>query len=116
MVVAGANVPDSKLLGATLDAIVGSCPSLDDRPVLLADRAYRTRTAFAAGWSRGYEPHLRRQGEGGRWVVERTLAWVSKCRGLLVRWEKKAQNYLGLLQIACALLWYRRLWRAGLLR
>jgi putative transposase len=43
-----------------------------------------------------------------RWVVERTLAWLSKCRGLLVRYEKKASNYLALLQLACALLWSRR--------
>jgi transposase len=41
-------------------------------------------------------------------VVERTLAWLSKCRGLLVRYEKNAINFLGLLQLACALLWMRR--------
>jgi putative transposase len=35
------------------------------------------------------------------WVLERTLAWLSKCRGLLVRYEKKAENYLGLI-------WFRR--------
>lgn len=33
---------------------------------------------------------------------------VRKTRGLLVRYEKKSANYLGLLQFACALLWYRR--------
>jgi hypothetical protein len=44
-----------------------------------------------------------------RWVVERTLGWLSKCRGLLVRYEKKSENYLGLLQFACALYWYRKL-------
>ena len=43
-----------------------------------------------------------------RWVVERTLAWLSKCRGLLVRYEKKAINFLGRLQLACALIWMRR--------
>jgi hypothetical protein len=49
-------------------------------------------------------PHLRRMGEAKldpngqkthparRWVVERTLAWVSKCRGRLVRDEQKAVN------------------------
>ena len=44
-----------------------------------------------------------------RWVVERTFAWRSKCRGIVIRWEKKADNYLGLLQLACGLLWFRRL-------
>jgi transposase len=46
-------------------------------------------------------------------VVERTLGWLSKCRGLLVRYEKQSENYLGLLQFACALYWYRRLPAAG---
>jgi transposase len=36
------------------------------------------------------------------------LAWLSKCRAILVRWDKKAENYLGLLKLACALLWFRR--------
>ena len=51
-----------------------------------------------------------------RWVVERTLAWLSKCRAVLVRYDKKAANYLGVLQLACALLWFRRQWRLAILR
>jgi putative transposase len=43
-----------------------------------------------------------------RWIVERTLAWLSKCRAILIRWDKKACNYLGLSKLACALLWFRR--------
>ena len=35
-----------------------------------------------------------------RWVVERTFGRLSKCRGLLARYEKKSENYLGLLQFA----------------
>ena len=47
------------------------------------------------------------------WVVSAgwwkgRIAWLSKCRAILVRWDKKACNYLGLLKLACALLWYRR--------
>ena len=49
-----------------------------------------------------------------RWVVERTLAWLSKA--VLVRYDKKAANYLGVLQLACALLWFRRQWRLAILR
>jgi putative transposase len=33
---------------------------------------------------------------------------LSRCRGILIRWEKKAQNHLVLLQLACGLLWFRR--------
>jgi putative transposase len=34
---------------------------------------------------------------GGRWVVERTIAWLQECRGLVIRYDKKAENYLGLI-------------------
>jgi transposase len=49
-------------------------------------------------------------------VVERTLGWLSKCRAILVRYEKKVANYLGLIKVACVLLWYRRQHRLSLLR
>jgi hypothetical protein len=39
----------------------------------------------------------------------RTLGWLSKCRGILVRYDKKVVNYLRLIQLACGLYWYRRL-------
>lgn len=45
------------------------------------------------------------------WVVERTIGWLNRCRGILIRYEKKAANYLAVVQLACALLWYRRLHR-----
>ena len=51
-----------------------------------------------------------------RWVVERTLGWLSKCRAILVRYDKKPSNYLGLLQLACALIWYRHQWSLANLR
>jgi transposase len=41
-------------------------------------------------------------------VVERTFAWLSRWRGILIRWEKKADNYLATLKLACALIWYRK--------
>jgi transposase len=37
-----------------------------------------------------------------RWVVERTLGWLVKRRSLRVRWCKKANNWLALIQFACA--------------
>jgi putative transposase len=40
-------------------------------------------------------------------------AWLSKCRGILIRYNKQARYYLGLIQFACALLWFRRLVQAG---
>ena len=58
----------------------------------------------------------RAAGERSRWVVERTSAWLSNCRAILVRYDKKPANYLGLLQLACALIWYRRQRRLAVLR
>lgn len=126
----GANVHDTKLLEATIEAIVVGRPlPTDAQPQhLCLDKAYDNPTGEQTVAKYGYTPHIRRIGEekfdeqherrypARRWVVERTLAWLSKCRAILVRWDKKARNYLALLQLACALLWYRRQWRLTLLR
>jgi putative transposase len=37
-----------------------------------------------------------------RWVVERTLGWLTKRRSLRVRWCKKHENWMALVQFACA--------------
>ena len=123
VVVAGANVPDCKLLEQTIDAIVIERPEPTEKSPqhLCLDKGYCNPTGREAATSCGYTPHIRQMGEekrdergrkrhpARRWVVERTLGWLSKCRAILIRYDKKASNYLGLVQLACALLWYRRL-------
>ncbi len=42
-----------------------------------------------------------------RWVVERTHAWMNRFRGLLVRWAKKADNYLAFVHLACGIITWR---------
>jgi putative transposase len=120
--IAGANRHDTKLLAETLEAIVVERPEpTPKRPQhLCLDRGDDNPTGHETVDAYQYIPHIRRIGEekldpqgqktypARRWVVERTLAWLSKCRGLLVRYEKKAINFLGLLQLACALIWMRR--------
>ena len=122
IVIAGANVHDTKLLAATLEAIVVARPEPTDQEPqhLCLDKGYDNPTGESAASQHGYVPHIRRIGEekldsqrrkrrpARRWVVERTLSWISKCRGLLVRYEKNARNYLAQLQLCCALLWHRR--------
>jgi transposase len=44
-----------------------------------------------------------------RWVVERVFSWFNRFRKLLVRYEKKAENYLGLLMFACAVICFRQI-------
>lgn len=120
-VIAGANVHDTKLLAQTIEAIVVARP--DPRAVvqnLCLDKGYDNPTGRAACAANRYVAHIRRIGEekldrhghkskpARRWVVERTLSWLQHCRALLVRYEKHPTNYLGLIQLACALLWYRR--------
>ncbi len=130
IVVAGANAHDATLLDETLEAIVAERPQLteDDPQHLCLDKGYDNPSGRRAVARHGYRPHIRRIGEekldgsgrkrypARRWVVERTLAWLSKCRAVLVRYDKKASNYIGLLQLACALLWFRRQWRLAILR
>ncbi len=122
VVVAAANVNDDQLLQQTLEAIVVERPRTRKRRSqhLSLDKAYDTPTGKRVATRKCYIPHIRRRGESSvpkaqrkyparRWVVERTHAWLSKCRALLVRYDKNPEHHLGLLQFACALLWYRRL-------
>ena len=37
-----------------------------------------------------------------RWVVERTLGWLTKRRSIRVRWCKKSTNWLAFIQFACS--------------
>jgi len=37
-----------------------------------------------------------------RWVVERTLSWLTKRRSIRVRWFKKCENWKAMIQFACA--------------
>jgi putative transposase len=37
-----------------------------------------------------------------RWVVERTLSWLTKRRSLRIRWCKKIENWKALIQLACS--------------
>lgn len=39
-----------------------------------------------------------------RWVVERTHSWLNRFRRILIRWEKRADNFLGMLQFACLII------------
>ena len=124
--VAGANVHDTKLLRPTLESIVMARPPGAQN--LCLDKGYDNPTGHGTVAAYQYCGHFRRIGEekldqwgqktypARRWVVERTLGWLSKCRAILVRYDKKPANYLGLLQLACALLWYRRRRRLAVLR
>jgi len=120
--ISGANTPDTTLLKATLDAVVvvRPRPTAEQPQHLCLDKGYDNAPAEAAAAQFGYVPHIRRIGEekrdeqgqkthpARRWVVERTFAWLSRCRALLVRYDKRAERYLALIKLASGLLWFRR--------
>jgi transposase len=122
--IAGANIADVSLRAATLDAVVVArpAPTAETPQHLCLGKAYDNTTGDAVCQEREYTPYIRRIGEGKldtatgakkyparRWVVERTLGWLSCCRGILIRWDKRAECYLASVKLACALLWFRRL-------
>ena len=116
MVVAGANVPDAKLLKQTIGAIAIKRP--DPRQLeqnLLADKGYDDWESRVLALESGYDEHIpqkknakeklrKRPGrrKARRWVVERAFSWINRFRRILVRWEKKSANYEALLALACA--------------
>ena len=66
--------------------------------------------------ARGITPRIARRGVAHgsglgkqRWVVERGFAWQHAFKRLRTRYERSADLHLGLLQLACALICYRRL-------
>jgi len=68
----------------------------------------------------GYTPHIRARGEeiklkantpgwrARRWVVEATHSWLNRNRAILIRWSKKDQNHLALLQLASGLIAFKK--------
>lgn len=69
----------------------------------------------------GFTAHIRSRGEEAqalkrkagtkarRWVVERTHSWMNRFRGILIRWSKKAKNYIAMLHMAFAFIIYRQM-------
>ena len=56
------------------------------------------------------QPSLNRKKHSAkRWVVERTNSWHNRFRKLFTRYEKKAENYLGLVQFSCFMIICRKI-------
>jgi putative transposase len=119
--VAGANRNDFKLLAETLQSLPVPRPEpLAEAPQhLCLDKGYDFEEVRAVAAACGFVAHIRSRGEeteakarrpgqqARRWVVERTHSWMNRFRSLLIRWAKKAENYLGLLHFVCGWIAYR---------
>ena len=116
----GANRHDMKLVVATLDGVVVVRPTEGSQDLCL-DAGYDYDAVRAEVTERGYTAHIRSRGEeraeksahpearARRWVVERTHSWLNRSRRLLVRWEKKVENYLAFVHLACAQLIFNKI-------
>lgn len=114
----GANDHDKTQLRTVLDARVVERPSPSStRQHLCLDKGYDYPDIRLNVWSRGYVGHIPHRGEkprmrkkhpARRWVVERTNRWHNLFRRLKIRYEVHAQNYLGFVQFACAIICFRR--------
>ena len=108
------------LVEATLRA---SCVG-EEPERLIGDRAYDSDPLDGALEERGIEmiaPHRRnrkkRKTQDGRklrrykrrWKIERLFAWLSNFRRLVVRYERKVENYLGLARLGCIVILLRYL-------
>jgi putative transposase len=113
----GANRHDKMFVKQTLDAIINKRPSLDDGiQNICMDKGYDYPDIRQLVKNYGYTTHIRSRGEENlkipgfrarRWVVERTHSWLNRFGRLLIRWEKKIENYLAMLHFACAWITFR---------
>ena len=116
--VSGANTHDKWLVWRTLARVPilrpAEQPASEIKENLCMDKRYDSPDVREIVQWWGYTAHIRTRGEekhqkrtipgyrARRWVVERTHSWFNRFRRLLIRWEKKPENYLGFIHFACA--------------
>ena len=119
--VEGANRHDMKLAQPTLEAVAIERPEpTAEKPQNLSlDKGYDYPEIRELVDAWGYTAHIRSRGEekaakrdipgyrARRWVAERTHSWLNRFRRLLIRWEKKVENYIAMLHFACAWITFR---------
>ena len=118
IVVTGANRHDVTQVEAVLSSRVRK-PRGRKKQNLCADAGYDSKKARSVMQKFGYLPHVRSRGkereemsEGKRprrWIVEVAHSWFNRFRKILVRFEKTLLSYEGLLQLAAAIIIFRKL-------
>jgi putative transposase len=106
--IAGASAHDQRLFRQTIHSIPLRPRKSHRRrrkPHLYLDKGYFGAPVERFARASGYVPHVppkgnkrqtkrRKKSPARRWVVESCHSWTNRARRLLVRWEKKADNYL----------------------
>jgi putative transposase len=121
LAVDGANRNDMKLVRTTIEGIIVERPEpTEEQPQgMCMDKGYDYQEVRDTLAEFGFTAHIRSRGEEAhaikreagfrarRWVVERTHSWMNRFRRILIRWEKKPENYLAFLHFTCALIAFR---------
>ena len=106
-----------KLVRATLESMVIKRPEPNEieKQNMCLDKGYDYDEVREILAEFGFTAHIRARGEEAqllkreagyrarRWVVERSHSWMNRFRRILIRWDKKPENYLAFLHFACAL-------------
>lgn len=121
LAVAGANVNDFKLVRETIESIPVRRPRPERRRPqnLCLDKGYDYNEVRDLLKEFGFVGHIRARGEEAkllkrragykarRWVSERTHSWMNRYRRILIRWEKKPENYFGMLHLTIAMITFQ---------
>ncbi len=113
LAVAGANVNDFKLARETFESIPikRPRPSRHKPQNLCLDKGYDYDEVRNLARQFRFTAHVRSRGEEAkllrrsvrfkacRWVAERTHSWMNRYRRILIRWEKKPENYMAMLHL-----------------
>ena len=116
-----ANRHDMKMTKTTLQSIVVDRPEPTTRAKqhMCMDKGYDYPEVYELLEDYGYTIHICLRGEyrvnckripryrARHWIVERTHSWMNRFRRLLIRWEKKVENYIAMLHFACTCITYR---------
>ena len=110
-----------KLVRATIESIIleRAEPSEEHPQGMCLDKGYDSQEVRDILHEFGFTAHIRPRGaearalkkqagfKARRWGVERAHSWLNRFRRLLVRWDKKPENYLAFLHFACGLIAFR---------
>jgi len=121
LAVDGANRHDMKLTRETIESMVVERPepTPEEPQGMCLDKGYDYQAVREILEEFGFTAHIRSRSEEAqeikqeagkrarRWVVERTHSWMNRFRRILIRWDKKPQNYIAFLHFACALIAFR---------
>lgn len=121
LAIEGANRHDMKRVRETIESIIVDRPEpTEEQPQgMCLDKGYDYQEVRDTLKEFGFTEHIHSRGEEAkmlkkeagerarRWVVERTHSWMNRFRRILIRWDKKAENYIAFLHFACALIAFR---------